>query len=141
MYYVYYLIDPRDNSVFYVGKGTKNRMYYHERHVKSGKEITTSHSKFNKIKAILDEGYEVIKTKVFETDDESLAYKIEAEHINKIGIENLTNIRIDWEHKSISKLVSDGLKNSEKHPEFKYLNKDSIFLNLILVKKYLSLYG
>lgn len=30
-YYVYQLIDPRNDLVFYVGKGCKNRMYEHEK--------------------------------------------------------------------------------------------------------------
>ncbi len=28
-YYVYTLIDPRDNKIFYVGKGKENRVFYH----------------------------------------------------------------------------------------------------------------
>ncbi len=28
-YYVYTLIDPRDNKIFYVGKGKGNRVFYH----------------------------------------------------------------------------------------------------------------
>jgi hypothetical protein len=28
-YYVYILIDPRDNKIFYVGKGYGNRVFYH----------------------------------------------------------------------------------------------------------------
>lgn len=28
-YYVYLLQDPRDNSVFYVGKGVGNRVFQH----------------------------------------------------------------------------------------------------------------
>jgi len=125
MYYVYYLIDPRDNVVFYVGKGTKGRMNYHENYVKSGKPIKSSRPKFNKIKEILDAGYEVIKLKVFETDDELLAYTTEIEHINAIGIENLTNIATDRKEVSISKLVSDGLRNSKKYAAFvDYLRSD-----------------
>lgn len=27
--YVYVLVDPRDNRIFYVGKGTGNRVYQH----------------------------------------------------------------------------------------------------------------
>ena len=37
MFYVYNLIDPRDKSVFYVGKGKGNRMYKHEQYMINGK--------------------------------------------------------------------------------------------------------
>lgn len=29
-YYVYALADPRDNKIFYIGKGINNRIFQHE---------------------------------------------------------------------------------------------------------------
>lgn len=36
--YVYILVDPRDNSVFYVGKGKNDRLYHHEKEALAGKD-------------------------------------------------------------------------------------------------------
>ena len=35
-YYTYTLIDPRNEKIFYVGKGQKTRMYDHENAVQRG---------------------------------------------------------------------------------------------------------
>jgi hypothetical protein len=35
-FFVYDLIDPRNDEVFYVGKGTKNRPYEHAKYAKAG---------------------------------------------------------------------------------------------------------
>ena len=39
MYYVYALIDPRNNKIFYIGKGLNNRMYVHLQLAKRKKRI------------------------------------------------------------------------------------------------------
>ena len=92
MYYVYQLIDPRNNSIFYVGKGKNNRMYVHENYVKRGRLPNGNKNLFEKIKEIKDLELNIIYTKVFETDDEKLAYEYENMLINKIGKENLCNV-------------------------------------------------
>lgn len=86
MYYVYELIDPRDGSVFYVGKGKGNRVKAHEREARRGKRSY----KCNKIRQILKEhgsiGFNIVK----EFKDESKAYAFERKHIAKH--DNLTNV-------------------------------------------------
>lgn len=92
MYYVYQLIDPRTNIVFYIGKGKSNRMYVHENYVKNGKIPNGNKKLFDKIKEIKDLGLNIVYSKILETDDEGSAYQYENQVINEIGIENLCNV-------------------------------------------------
>jgi len=95
MFYVYNLIDPRSNSIFYVGKGKGNRMYRHEQYTLNSKYPNGNKLLYEKIKDIKDNNLEVIYKKVYETEDEFLAYEVENKIINEIGIENLCNVICD----------------------------------------------
>lgn len=88
MYYVYLLIDPRSDEVFYVGKGTGNRIDAHEKEALRG----VRSKKCRRINEIVSSGNAVIKEKVFFTDDETLAYEFEKDIISEKGLENLTNV-------------------------------------------------
>lgn len=88
MWYVYELIDPRDNSVFYVGKGKGDRMHLHEKNAKRDRRSAKS----LRIMDINGEGYSVIKRKTAEFDNEEEAYLEEIERIAEIGLANLTNV-------------------------------------------------
>lgn len=47
-YYLYFLQDPRDNSVFYVGKGFGNRVFQHQkREFVQPSKSSTSNSLFS----------------------------------------------------------------------------------------------
>lgn len=113
-YYIYYLIDPRTNIVFYVGKGCRNRMYNHVREVrmlieegKGPNESSNSH-RFKVIRKILSLGLKVKYKKVYITYDEKEAYAKEKEEIDKIGLENLTNVYEGGE----------GVSSGEHHPMY-----------------------
>jgi hypothetical protein len=82
MYYVYELIDPRNNQPFYVGKGTGRRAKTHLWEVPE----TRNQHKENKIAAIRQAGMEPeIKYIVENINDEKLAYDIETLIIKKYG--------------------------------------------------------
>lgn len=105
LWYVYELIDPRTNTVFYVGKGKGNRIHAHERDAQKG----LCSKKTNKINSIWADGYQVNKHKVAEFWDEAAAYDHETDVIEAYGLENLTNIM-----KGGSGAWSDRLKTRRK---------------------------
>lgn len=89
-YYVYELIDPRDSSVFYVGKGMRNRVDAHEKEAERGRVSR----KCDRIRDILTQGGVVGKRIVQRFGDEQEAYDFEVELIARHGLSNLTNVAI-----------------------------------------------
>lgn len=87
-FYVYVLIDPRNNNIFYIGKGTKNRIDQHEQESKKG----VCSYKCNKIRSIEQSGFNIIKYKIAGFNDEKEAYDYETKIIDDYGLENLTNV-------------------------------------------------
>lgn len=93
LFYVYYLIDPRNDKVFYVGKGKKDRMFEHEKMVKRNDTANKNKKLYNKIRKVLSEKHQIIYKKVFESTDEKEVLLKEKEIINELGIHNLCNLR------------------------------------------------
>ena len=89
--YVYLLVDPRDNTIFYVGKGKANRVFAHEKYVQKNM-LAVSSAKEKRIKDILDAGKEVTKyiVRVHLTDEE--AYIVESVIINLLGTSEMGDI-------------------------------------------------
>lgn len=55
-YYVYALVDPRDNRIFYIGKGKGNRVF---QHAKDSLNENDTSLKLDIIRSILQEGKQV----------------------------------------------------------------------------------
>lgn len=90
-HYVYLYIDPRDDKVFYVGKGQGNRAFAHL-------SEDSEKEKVKKIDDIRCAGFQPrIEILVHGIEDESTAKKIEASVIDLVGIGNLTNIQRGYE--------------------------------------------
>jgi|SRR6185436_5335034 len=87
-FYVYELIDPRDGSVFYVGKGKGNRCDSHVNDAKNG----GIGKKAERIRAIIEAGFEVTTKLVAWFEDEDDAFAYEKVRIAKRGMSTLTNL-------------------------------------------------
>jgi hypothetical protein len=121
-YYVYTL--SYNDVIFYIGKGTKNRMFIHEQRAIKGIKSNNNSALFNKINEILQLGEKIVYNKIFETDDELEAYRIEYDKIEEIGLDKLCNLTKDYLKTSVSDMVKLGLKKSEKWKEA-VMNKKS----------------
>jgi len=97
-YYVYALIDPRTNKVFYIGKGKGSRIYAH---VEASEAIETKEAdKIATIRAIREAGKEVGHTVVRHGLSESEAFSVEAaliDYAKNVQKLNLTNL-VDGHH-------------------------------------------
>lgn len=89
-YYVYHLIDPRNGQVFYVGKGSGDRINHHERDARKLRFANTE--KESVIHDIWDAGLSVKKEIVARFNVEANAFQFEKSEIFRIGHANLTNV-------------------------------------------------
>jgi hypothetical protein len=89
-FYVYFLIDPRDESILYVGKGKGKRISQHVRNVRNGK--WDNGAKCARIHAIHAAGLEVVEQYHQTGLDEGEAFAIERELISALRDQGITNI-------------------------------------------------
>lgn len=92
MFYVYKLVDSRDDSIFYIGKGTGDRLNLHTAQVRKGYLPHGNIKLYNRIAEILDSGNEVLATKIFISKDAFLCLTIEARLIYEYGFGQLCNM-------------------------------------------------
>ena len=88
-YYVYLLIDPRNNKIFYVGKGKGNRI---NQHLLGALDTKTNETdKIKKIREIKNSGLEVELVILRHGLTEKEAFEVESAVIDVLGKDNLTN--------------------------------------------------
>ena len=108
-HYVYLYIDPRNEEVFYVGKGIGNRAFTH---LKARRES----AKVARIASIRREGHQPrIEILVHGLADEQTALKVEAAVIDLLGKENLTNLVSGYQSKAFGRMRLEQI-NAEYDP-------------------------
>ena len=133
--YVYVFIDPRDNQVFYVGKGRGSRITDHFSKILRKAHYNSKLS--NKVNKIWSLGLDVIKKKIAENLTDTQAFELESKKITEYGIHNLCNILTGTENiNDYVNIVNKGKLTNRKgsnNPMFgKYgvVNKKSITYTL-----------
>lgn len=74
-YYVYCLVDPRDNKLFYIGKGTGDRVF---QHAEDSLNENLSSLKLDTIRDIISSGYEVKHYIIRHGLEEGAAFLVES---------------------------------------------------------------
>jgi len=96
-YYVYALVDPRDNKIFYIGKGIENRVFNHLACAVSEDAVS---EKLDTIREIKNAGMEVTHFIVRHGLDEDDAFTVESVLIDLLSYSHFSNVR------AISNLMS-----------------------------------
>jgi hypothetical protein len=89
--YVYFLRDPRNNEVFYVGKGTGNRIFDH---VACSLIDDAESEKLDRVREINKLGMEVEHFVLRHGLTDEIAFEVEAALIDFVGMQNLANLQI-----------------------------------------------
>lgn len=87
-YYVYLLIEPITNKVFYVGKGNGNRIF---QHLKEAEKSLSKYEKLDVIREIHNQGNQVRCLIHRHGLTEKEAFEVESSLIDFIGLEELSN--------------------------------------------------
>lgn len=129
-YYVYGLIDPRTDQIFYIGKGTGNRVFEHEK--ESMNRPDSDKLKLKTISEIKSLGLDVKKIIINSNLTESEAFAAEAALINAFNYVNdveLTNI-VAGHHSSEALSVED----FEKMYGADELHREDIKQKILVIK-------
>jgi len=109
-YYIYELIDPTTDSVFYVGKGNNSRILDHERYTTEidGHYNKDLHEKILEIKNRGDQvSYRILWSSIPEAED---AYRIEDGIIFFYGLDNLCNVKSGHDKYKTDKVKVEQIK-------------------------------
>ena len=87
-HYVYALVDPRDESIFYVGKASANNRAFSHLRIATGEQ-----KKYERICEIRAAGSEPsVEVLRYALESAAASFEVEAAVIDTLGLENLTNL-------------------------------------------------
>lgn len=140
-YYVYALVDPRDNKIFYIGKGTGNRIFQHE--ICAVKDENVETLKYDRIREINETGKKIKYYIIRHGMTEEQAFLVESVLINVFTYDafnlekQLTNIQ-SGHHESEWGIMTDEELNLYYNCEDIVLDKDERILCININKTYKS---
>lgn len=89
-FYVYALIDPANQEIFYIGKGIGGRVLKHEERTRRG--VLQNAAKVKRIQQIFAAGHEAERRILFVSESEEVALAVEDNIIHELADFGLTNI-------------------------------------------------
>lgn len=127
-YYVYILIDPRDNSVFYVGKGKGNRVNQHLLGaLDEQSEETEKILRIREIQSLgLSVGLDIIRHELTEKE----AFEVECSLIDLLELKNLTNIQSGHQASERGRMKLDDIKIKYEAEKIKGFDEPMILINI-----------
>lgn len=129
-YYVYMLLDPRDNRPFYVGKGNDNRVFNHLDCALTDLDSTTA--KYDKIREIIQNGKNVKHVIVRHGLTEAESFQIEASLIDSLTYCGIMLSNLVSGHNSIEKglMTSEEVKRLYNAQPLNSIGKNCIIINI-----------
>lgn len=130
-YYVYVLLDPKDNKPFYVGKGINNRVFNHLDCALTD-NIDTSTAKYDKIRELVNNGQTVKHVIVRHGLTESEAFQIEATLIDTLKYCGILLSNLVGGHNSIEKglMTSEEIIRLYNAQPLDKIETDSVLINI-----------
>jgi hypothetical protein len=128
-YYVYALIDPRDQKPFYVGKGMGNRVFAHSNDALST-EVQTD--KLDTVREIVSAGLAVKHVVMRHGLDEKTALIVESTLLDFASFFHveLTNLVAGHHASTFGAMTTDELNRKFNAPPLENLGKDCVIINI-----------
>lgn len=110
-YYVYCLVDPRNNIVFYIGKGKGNRVFAH---AKNALNDDNENLKYTTIREIINSGNKVMYYIIRHNLTEETAYIVESTLIDFLTYPKFNNKSILTNIQSGHHIWDEGIKSAKE---------------------------